>query len=173
MAAVKIQSLQRGHTSRRLASMQHHRAAKTIQAVHRGRMSRHRVSRFPSAATQIQAGTRGFLVRKEFMRTSAVTCIQALARGRIERMKKKNSAAVMIQKVYRGYLARCQVALTRETAVKSCITIQRYFRGYMARNLIAQMHRAAVVVQSRIRGVLDRNRRRRAGKPLFCAKAEL
>ncbi|NWV13184.1 ASPM protein, partial [Ptilonorhynchus violaceus] len=116
------------------------------------------------AARLIQAAWRNYRLKRELKlsqeRDRAARIIQKsainfLARRRILR---KESAAIFIQKHWRGYLARMtffnlKKAKLEEARNKSATVIQAYWRRYSARKRYLQLRHYVIFVQARIRMV--------------------
>ncbi|KAF1785805.1 WW domain [Phytophthora cactorum] len=119
-AARTIQRVVRGHLARcERRRLKHERDSATrIQRAFR----RHQVRRVYNAAVVIQSHVRGWLARRvacalrqerlEKQRNAAACCIQRHARGflarRLVRHLRQQNAAVRLQSVWRGYVARCE-----------------------------------------------------------------
>ncbi|KAG7377339.1 hypothetical protein PHYPSEUDO_011842 [Phytophthora pseudosyringae] len=120
-AALTIQRVVRGHLARReLRCLKHERdSAIKIQRAFR----RHQARRAYNAAVVIQSHVRGWLARRvadtlrqerlEKQQNIAACCIQRHARGFLARRRvlhiRQHNATVLLQSVWRGYVARCQL----------------------------------------------------------------
>ncbi|XP_038571070.1 abnormal spindle-like microcephaly-associated protein [Micropterus salmoides] len=113
------------------------------------------------AAMKIQAVYRGFRVREDLKkRTNAARAIQAQFRMYRMRMTylATKCAAIIIQEHYRAKVFRDQQK-QRYRAIKSAaVVIQAAYRGQRARKKIAEMHRAATIIQRKFLTIRDRNR---------------
>ncbi|KAJ1963547.1 Myosin type-2 heavy chain 1, partial [Dipsacomyces acuminosporus] len=86
----------------------------------------------------------------------AATAIQSLVRCYQQRTRflAQRSAAHLIQRQVRGYLARRELQKRRDT--RAAVIIQSAIRGYLARTKFLNTRRSAVRMQSLIRGKLAR-----------------
>uniref|UniRef100_A0A8P4K3C9 Assembly factor for spindle microtubules n=1 Tax=Dicentrarchus labrax TaxID=13489 RepID=A0A8P4K3C9_DICLA len=113
------------------------------------------------AAIKIQAVYRGFRVREDLKkRHRASTAIQAQFRMHRMRMAylATKCAAIIIQEHFRAKMLKDQ-QMQRYTTMKSAaVLIQAAYRGYRARRKIAEMHRAATMIQRKFLTIRDRNR---------------
>ncbi|XP_077440379.1 abnormal spindle-like microcephaly-associated protein [Vanacampus margaritifer] len=113
------------------------------------------------AALQIQAGYRGWIVRKEFKRkNNAIKVIQAMFRMYKVRMAylATKCATIIIQERYRATILMDQQLKTYRTMKSAAVIIQAAYRGYCARMKIAQMRCAAIVIQRRFLMIKERNK---------------
>lgn len=143
-------------------------AACVIQAVHRGKRDRRVAEHRRGAAIAIQAQGKGFVQRHRFERLKqqhlAATGMQKLARGKLGRRKamgvrrvrrlnaeraKKRDAAVSIQRIMRGKLARNVYDGLYEDArpdhvvrVEAATKIEAAFRGHATRKKIGPIKQA-------------------------------
>ncbi|TKS75147.1 Abnormal spindle-like microcephaly-associated protein -like protein [Collichthys lucidus] len=113
------------------------------------------------AAIKIQAVYRGFRVREDLKKKhSAARAIQAQFRMHRMRMAylAAKCAAIIIQERYRAKMLRDR-QVQRYRAMKSAaLVIQAAYRGHRARKTIAEMHRAATIIQRKFFTIRDRNR---------------
>ncbi|NWX58243.1 ASPM protein, partial [Promerops cafer] len=116
------------------------------------------------AARLIQAAWRNYRLKRELKlsqeRDRAARIIQKSAMNFLARRRilRKESAAIFIQKLWRGYLARMilfnlKKAKLEEVRNKSATVIQAYWRRYSARKRYLQLRRCVIFVQARIRMV--------------------
>uniref|UniRef100_H2ZQ85 Myosin motor domain-containing protein n=1 Tax=Ciona savignyi TaxID=51511 RepID=H2ZQ85_CIOSA len=98
-----------------------------------------RADKLRSCAVMIQKNVRMWLYRNKYIR-----------------MKR---SAVIIQRLIRGYQARCLVYFLRRT--RSATIIQSRWRGYVKRRDYCKVRDATVVVQSYTRGMFARQRHRK------------
>jgi hypothetical protein len=116
----------------------------------------------------IQARWRGVLGRKR---------AKTLAALHFERVKVHTPAAVKIQALARGWLARRGVRRRRGAREGACVCIQRCWRGWGARRRVRPWfealrllkHRAAVMVQKYVRRWITQQHIRRTTR--ICIKA--
>uniref|UniRef100_UPI0037E7984D abnormal spindle-like microcephaly-associated protein n=1 Tax=Semicossyphus pulcher TaxID=241346 RepID=UPI0037E7984D len=112
------------------------------------------------AALKIQAVYRGFRVREDLKRRhNAAKAIQALFRMHRMRMAylATKCAAIILQQRYRAKMLRDQ-QMQRYRAMKSAaVVIQAAHRGHAARRKIAEMHRAAIIIQRKFLTARHRN----------------
>ncbi|KAG3164684.1 hypothetical protein PC128_g20088 [Phytophthora cactorum] len=163
-AARTIQRVVRGHLARcERRRLKHERDSATrIQRAFR----RHQVRRVYNAAVVIQSHVRGWLARRvacalrqerlEKQRNAAACCIQRhtrgfLARRRVRHLRQQN-AAVRLQSVWRGYVARCEFhALQLEKQRQFNDELRTRLRAVAAQ--IAESERvAATRIQTIVRG---------------------
>ncbi|KAK1805996.1 hypothetical protein P4O66_013042, partial [Electrophorus voltai] len=129
------------------------------------------------AAYKIQACVRSFLQKRRLARqTKAVTVIQAFwrgysARGELSRMREakehvvRNAAAILIQKMYRGW--RTRTFLSKSHA---CVVIQTAFRKWHLSKM-AWRNSAAVRIQTWYRMRLCRRRHLAVRSSAVCIQA--
>ncbi|XP_077390631.1 abnormal spindle-like microcephaly-associated protein [Festucalex cinctus] len=113
------------------------------------------------AALKIQAVYRGWRGRKEFKRRNkAVRAIQALFRMHKVRMAylATKCAALIVQERYRAKILMDQQMKTYRAMKSAAVIIQAAYRGYCARMKIAQMRRAATVLQRRFLMIKERSK---------------
>ncbi|XP_042272123.1 abnormal spindle-like microcephaly-associated protein [Thunnus maccoyii] len=140
-------------------------AAIIIQSRYRAlqlcRAQQHEYRELKKTAIKIQAIYRGFRVREDLKkRHNAARTIQAQFRMHRMRMAylATKCAAIIIQERYRAKMLRDQ-QMQRYRAMKSAaVVIQAAYRGHRARMEVAEMHRAATVIQRRFLTIRDRNR---------------
>ncbi|KAM7409265.1 hypothetical protein PAMA_000966 [Pampus argenteus] len=140
-------------------------AATIIQSRYRAvrlcRAQKHEYRELKKAAITIQAVYRGFRVRKDLKkRHNAATTIQAQFRMHKMHMAylATKCAAIIIQERYRAKMLRDQQMQNYGTMKSAVVVIQAAYRGYRARMEVAEMHRAATVIQRRFLTIRDRNR---------------
>jgi tetratricopeptide (TPR) repeat protein len=120
-AASRINSIVLGFLARRV--MKKHRASVNIQKRLKGILTRMRISHWHKCATTIQRHVRGHLGR----------------RYATELREFKSDVAIIVQKHYRAYLARCRMDKVRsdkqfrDTLLKAAMDLQRMFRGWKGR----------------------------------------
>jgi hypothetical protein len=151
-----------------------------FQAISRGFLARKffqkTKSDYKRNVITVQSVVRGFLARKQYKKLKSAVIIQSHFKGFIDRRSydKLKSSVLLLQRVYRGYKARCIVQLWHDPSlpVHRCLcgycfrigtakaaVIQSNFRGYLVRKLLIQMrHTAAVIIQKVVRGFLSRKR---------------
>jgi len=156
-AAIKIQSVVRGHVSRKeIWKMRRNNAATCIQSCVRGSIgrklveSKRRFLREYDAAVFVQRCYRGYAGKKLAIAilmahrdNQAAAKIQSVWRGRKERwcfhevleMRLKNCMATKIAKTYRGHVDREIVKIRKQAIAEefAAAWIQKLFRGYLGR----------------------------------------
>ncbi|XP_044056184.1 LOW QUALITY PROTEIN: abnormal spindle-like microcephaly-associated protein [Siniperca chuatsi] len=113
------------------------------------------------AAIKIQTVYRGFRVREDLKkRHSAAKAIQAQFRMHRMRMAylATKCAAIIIQEHYRAKMLRDQQMQSYRTMKSAAVVIQAAYRGYRTRRKIAEMHRAATIIQRKFLTIWERNR---------------
>ncbi|XP_062252212.1 abnormal spindle-like microcephaly-associated protein [Platichthys flesus] len=126
-----------------------------------GRTQREQYRQLKQAAVQIQAVYRGFRVRAELKkRHHAARAIQAQFRMYRMRMAylAAKCAAFIIQERYRAKRLRDREFHMYRSMKSAAVVIQATYRGHVARRQVAEMHRAATVIQRKFLAVRDRNR---------------
>ncbi|KAK2908196.1 abnormal spindle-like microcephaly-associated protein [Channa argus] len=113
------------------------------------------------ATILIQAAYRGFRVREELKkRHNAARLIQA--QFRMHRMRMAylafKCAAIIIQQCYRAKMLRDQQLQRYKTMKSSAVLIQAAYRGHRARREIAELHRAATIIQRKFLTMQERKR---------------
>uniref|UniRef100_G3NR41 Assembly factor for spindle microtubules n=1 Tax=Gasterosteus aculeatus aculeatus TaxID=481459 RepID=G3NR41_GASAC len=108
-----------------------------IQAAHRGRRDRRALKKRHKAAGAIQAQFRMHRMRMAFLATKC--------------------AAIMVQERYRAKMLRNRQMQMYRTMKSAVVTIQAAYRGYRARSEVAEMHRAATVIQRKFLAIRGRN----------------
>ncbi|XP_060934824.1 abnormal spindle-like microcephaly-associated protein [Limanda limanda] len=126
-----------------------------------GRTQREQYVQLKQAAVKIQAAYRGFRVRGELKkRHHAARAIQA--RFRMYRMRTAylaaKCAALIIQERYRAKRLRDREFHVYRSMKSAAVVVQATYRGHVARRQVAEMHRAATVLQRKFLAVRDRNR---------------
>eukprot|EP01064_Diplonema_japonicum_P032014 TRINITY_DN592_c0_g2_i13.p1 TRINITY_DN592_c0_g2~~TRINITY_DN592_c0_g2_i13.p1 ORF type:complete len:2420 (+),score=598.21 TRINITY_DN592_c0_g2_i13:132-7391(+) len=175
-AAVVLQKLGRKINAKHETSLLRAKrsAAQRIQSYQRGITSREKVKhirleRF--CATEIQRNYRGYLGRRistaKAYERGAVVKIQAVFRGfstrkRLETSRKTtcHTAAVMIQKHWRGRLVRSDVRFDK-SKLGAVEKLQSWNRGIIARNVSGRMkseRSSAMKIQAWLRGCMARQR---------------
>ncbi|CAI5451136.1 unnamed protein product [Caenorhabditis angaria] len=93
---------------------------------------------------------------KIFLRTGQVAILERV------RLEKLSSAAVMIQKTWKGFVARRNY----ETKKKALLIVQASLKAFLAFRRIKylQMHRAAITMQTAVRGFIERQKYNRLRK---------
>ena len=130
-AATKIQSVYRGHVTRK-AEAEAKAAATKIQSVYRGHVTRNAEAEAKAASTKIQSVYRGHVARNaEAEAKAAATMIQSVYRGHVTRNAEAEAtvAATRIQSVYRGHVTRKAEAEAKAAATR----IQSVYRGHVTR----------------------------------------
>ncbi|KAE9106422.1 hypothetical protein PF005_g13133 [Phytophthora fragariae] len=163
-AALTIQRVVRGHLARcELRRLKReHDCAVQIQCAFR----RYQARRVYNAAVVIQSHVRGWLARRvaatlrqerlEKQRNAAACCIQRHVRGFLARRRalrtRQQAAAVLLQSVWRGYVARCELhALRLKKLHEFNEELRRRLTDLAAR--IAETERiAATRIQTMVRG---------------------
>ncbi|KAL4145578.1 hypothetical protein PRNP1_013245 [Phytophthora ramorum] len=163
-AAIAIQRAARGHLARgELRRLKHERdSAIKIQRAFR----RYQARRVYFAAVAIQSHIRGWLARRvaatlrrerlEKQRNAAACCIQRHVRGFLARRRlfhaRQEAAAVLLQSVWRGYVARCELqALKLEKQWQFNAQLRERLTKLAAQ--IAESERvAATRIQTTVRG---------------------
>ena len=103
---------------------------------------------------KLQAAWRCYSAHKAFstLKAASVT-MQSMWRGRVARLHcKAIRAAVMIQKIYKGY---CDRAAFKQD-IKSIVATQAVCKGWVVRKMIAQQTAACVKIQARFRAYTSR-----------------
>lgn len=147
--AVKhVQHVRRRHAATRIQCMHRRRKARfTAAQMARAAMLltlaglRWRRRRRATAATRIQAVTRGSLLRLSLLRKRAATRMQSVVRGRAARAEvtelRRNTRAAAIQRVWRGAVARRNF----HDAVSALLCLQSAGRGLIGRtDALARAH---------------------------------
>ena len=142
------------------------------------------VEKQTNAAIRIQAAVRGWRVRTSHRkRVAAATKLQAVVRSFLVRQRRRHemhAAATLVQKMFRGYMARVRlhreliapqllaraedrVLILREmrwtaTIIGPLVRIQASVRGWQARQSYQAMRQAAITIQSfmRMRAAMTR-----------------
>lgn len=138
-------------------------AATMIQA--RWRSYHVRRVKLDKAATTIQRHMRGCLIRKALRKYRAAVNIQRHAIGMItrEQMRKLSRAAVKIQALVRGGLARRRVQNKRAHLQQTAITIQCAVRCHQARRRVRAKRHAAMTQKARVAAAIHIQRIFRGG----------
>uniref|UniRef100_A0A4W6F7B8 Assembly factor for spindle microtubules n=1 Tax=Lates calcarifer TaxID=8187 RepID=A0A4W6F7B8_LATCA len=113
------------------------------------------------ATIMIQAVYRGFRVREDLKkRHNAARAIQAHFRMHRMRMAylATKCAAIIIQERYRAKMLRDQQSRRYKAMKSAAVLIQAAYRGHTVRREVAEMHRAATVIQRKFLTIRDRNR---------------
>ncbi|XP_023284662.1 abnormal spindle-like microcephaly-associated protein isoform X2 [Seriola lalandi dorsalis] len=113
------------------------------------------------ATIKIQAVYRGFRVREDLKKKhDAARAIQA--QFRMHRMRMAylaiKCAAIIIQERYRAKMLRDQQLQGYRTMKSAAVVVQAAYRGHKARRKVAEMHRAATVLQRKFLTIRDRKR---------------
>ncbi|XP_026200889.1 abnormal spindle-like microcephaly-associated protein isoform X2 [Anabas testudineus] len=125
----------------------------------RAQQNKYRVLK--QATLKIQANYRGFKVREDLKKKhNAARIIQAQFRMHRMRMAylATKCAAIIIQERYRAKMLRDQQLQSYKTLKSAVVIIQAAYRGHRARTKIAEMHRAATVIQRKFLTLRDRKR---------------
>ena len=121
-----------------------------------------RLQRLQAAARTIQGAFRAFVARRlvhGIRRLKACLLIQRVFRGWLGRCEFKNRArgiwaSQIIQRAFRGYMARKWYFFMR-LKIAACANIQRMFRGFRARQRVNYLklcrYRAAAIIQAMFR----------------------
>ncbi|KAG2521102.1 hypothetical protein JM16_006444 [Phytophthora kernoviae] len=132
-------------------------------------LARRRLLRESRAAKKIQACIREFLAWRRFLHllslkesVDKIVFVQAHVRGNKVR-RQMNAAALTIQSVFRGHMARKRVAFYRALATATAIAIQTEWRRYAARKTYLYqrgkiIHTQRMLIQRIYRGHLARKR---------------
>ncbi|GLD49535.1 abnormal spindle-like microcephaly-associated protein [Lates japonicus] len=113
------------------------------------------------ATIKIQAVYRGFRVREDLKkRYNAARAIQAHFRMHRMRMAylATKCAAIIIQERYRAKMFRDQQSQRYKAMKSAAVVIQAAYRGHTVRREVAEMHRAATVIQRKFLTIRDQNR---------------
>ena len=94
---------------------------------------------------------KAIVVVQSFIR--AVLAMRVLERMKIERMieQSRNTAALMLQSVIRGYACRLQLRRSR-CQIQACVNIQRAVRGWIVRFDMDEKAAASILLQKVFRG---------------------
>ncbi|XP_049443547.1 abnormal spindle-like microcephaly-associated protein isoform X2 [Epinephelus fuscoguttatus] len=140
-------------------------AAIIIQSRYRAllvcRAQQNKYKELKQATIKIQAVYRGFRVREDLKkRHNAATAIQAQFRMHRMRMAylATKCAAIIVQERYRAKMLRDQQMQRYRTMKSAALVIQAAYRGHRARSKIAEMHRAATIIQRKFLTFRDRRR---------------
>ncbi|KAF7651196.1 hypothetical protein LDENG_00114280 [Lucifuga dentata] len=163
-AATVIQSSFRMFLSRKHYCLLHS-AAIIIQCRYRAVLEKnrqqHEYRRLKQATIKIQTAYRRFRAREALKkRHKAAIAIQAqfrMYRVHIAYLATK-CAAIIVQERYRAKRLRDQQTQRYKTMKSAAVIIQAAYRGHRARMQIAEMHRAAAIIQRRLRAIWERNR---------------
>ncbi|XP_047192689.1 abnormal spindle-like microcephaly-associated protein isoform X2 [Scophthalmus maximus] len=126
-----------------------------------GRTQRTEYRVLRQAAVKIQAAYRACRVRADLRRRhSAARAIQAQFRMYRTRMAylATKCAAIIIQERYRAKRLRDKEWRRYMSMKSAAVVIQAAYRGHMARGEVAEMHRAATIIQRKFLAMRDRNR---------------
>ncbi|XP_047489293.1 LOW QUALITY PROTEIN: abnormal spindle-like microcephaly-associated protein homolog [Penaeus chinensis] len=129
-----------------------------IQAIARGMLVRKAISQKHKASTKIQAGVRGWLLRRKFLNTvqSAVT-IQRWWRGlrkvkmEEQEYQNKRNATITLQKCFRGLVVRRRYIQKRE----ACVKIQTYVRQWLILKRYSRIVQSSVLIQKWWRSIKE------------------
>ncbi|AWP10566.1 putative abnormal spindle-like microcephaly-associated protein [Scophthalmus maximus] len=126
-----------------------------------GRTQRTEYRVLRQAAVKIQAAYRACRVRADLRRRhSAARAIQAQFRMYRTRMAylATKCAAIIIQERYRAKRLRDKEWQRYMSMKSAAVVIQAAYRGRVARGEVAEMHRAATIIQRKFLAMRDRNR---------------
>jgi len=152
-AAVQIQKKWRAHhkykTDNKDRTDRRRRAATKIQAVWRAFHVRH--LKVTKVATIIQKWVRGFLVRNMKRVHKAAVVIQRRTMGHVVRrcLARKNAAALKLQCVARGAIARSNTRAHREKLIWTAMILQRACRRWKALKVAGELRRAKQAEEQR------------------------
>jgi hypothetical protein len=122
-------------------------ATTKIQAAFRKHKAKQDFANKKQAATTIQASVRGLQAQNAFKQKKAAIAIQKVGRGYLARQEAKKvaaeAAATTIQKAARGLIARKAFAKKKEAAT----TIQKVGRVYLAKKEAAEKEKEATIIQ--------------------------
>ncbi|KAM6962532.1 abnormal spindle-like microcephaly-associated protein [Aplochiton taeniatus] len=163
-AATVLQSAVRAFLCRRRYALLQS-AAIILQSHYRarqeGKMQRQKYNRLRQAVVKLQAASRGLRVRKDLRRTrQAATVIQAqfrMYKVKVAYLATK-CAALIIQERYRANKLRDQQAQQYKAMKSAAIVIQAAHRGHRARVVMAEINKAATVIQRRFLTLRSRKR---------------
>lgn len=148
-AALLIQTAARGW----LARLRYRAATRRIchvQKVWRGRAQRRALAEMHAAAARMQAIERGRQERKmQLVRQACARTVQGRMRDWIARKRRHRAAAVMIQKVWRGW--QCRSRLAREHLLQCAVMIQKMWRGKLMQRIFNGIREAAITLECIIR----------------------
>ncbi|XP_070257559.1 abnormal spindle-like microcephaly-associated protein [Myotis yumanensis] len=162
-AAVQLQSIVRMRQARarylrlRAAALFTQRRFRALKTAARRREEYRRVR---AACIQLQAFTRGHLVRRQLrLQSSAAVTLQSCFRMRAARRRflRVRSAALVIQRGYRARQARLSCR-KRWQVLRAVTRLQAAYRGYRARQLLRRRSTAARKIQAAFRGHRERVR---------------
>ncbi|XP_070581728.1 abnormal spindle-like microcephaly-associated protein homolog [Ptychodera flava] len=170
-ACATIQAFYRGYQGRKLARQ--HRAARKIQATYRMRRERQNYQNVRRAAIVLQATVRGHQRRQEYLKLKSATLViqersRATIRARQERhaFLKLKGTTILAQSLYRGHVARQHVK-----KVRAALKIQSVYRGYIARGKYLKLKKSAIVIQSHVRRCRAVQRYRKVQNAAFVIQA--
>ncbi|KAF0041776.1 hypothetical protein F2P81_005308 [Scophthalmus maximus] len=126
-----------------------------------GRTQRTEYRVLRQAAVKIQAAYRACRVRADLRRRhSAARAIQAQFRMYRTRMAylATKCAAIIIQERYRAKRLRDKEWRRYMSMKSAAVVIQAAYRGHVAKGEVAEMHRAATIIQRKFLAMRDRNR---------------
>ncbi|GCB61743.1 hypothetical protein scyTo_0007102 [Scyliorhinus torazame] len=161
-AVISLQAAYKGYSVRKMIKLQHKTATK-IQAVFRGHASRVKYLAMQKAVIAIQRWYRsckvGRLERLKYLkiRTAAII-LQAVVRGLVarEKLKMQHKAAVTIQTAFRRFRAQHQFEMLKDTA----LTVQHRFKaklmGRKERQIYLKMRESAMTLQAAYKGMMAR-----------------
>jgi hypothetical protein len=153
-------------------------AATVIQSVCRRQKARTELSAIQQAAIQIQSTWRSRLLRARYDRIiAAIRVIQVERRAWMHRMsfQRHKIAAFLLQRVWRGFLAKrifvqqYEAALRIQKVVRwmhrmnfqrhkiAALALQTVWRGFLAKRIFVQQYGAALRIQKVVRGCLARS----------------
>ncbi|XP_051929609.1 abnormal spindle-like microcephaly-associated protein homolog [Hippocampus zosterae] len=125
-----------------------------FRAQRQKRLEFKRYNKVRNAAICLQAAFRGMKSRQSIrQKHRAATVIQAAFRCRRERLgfQAKRLAAIVIQRAYRAHVLQEKERDYFLRVRSSIICLQAVYRGRLERRRIAQMHRAATVIQANLK----------------------
>ncbi|XP_069581276.1 abnormal spindle-like microcephaly-associated protein [Brachyistius frenatus] len=138
-------------------------AAIIIQSRYRAlllcRAQRNEFRELKMAAVKIQAVFRGFRGREDLRRRhNAATAIQARFRMHRTRMAylATKCAALIVQEHYRAKKLRDQQMQNYRAMKSAAVIVQAAYRGHKVRTEVAEMHRAAAIIQRKFLTIRDR-----------------
>jgi myosin heavy subunit len=168
-SATLIQSLWRAAVAREC--FHHNSSARTIQAAWRCYIARQKFLQYIIAvdsAVLIQSAWRGFVCYTDYLfKLADIITAQRVSRGFLgrKRFRRKwqkrelkrlrNRSATHIQRVYRGFKAREDVAAIKMLH-EAATSIQKVWRGYSAHELFLDRLDCIIQIQATVRGFLSR-----------------